>query len=188
MSLQKIGILLELIGFFLEVFLAGIILQTAIDVGKDKLKYFSEKCRKMTFMPRVTESPRDFNIGVITIAVVDGVVIWGWLQGNMLFFWIGIVSLLVLLVMVLVNKEARKNLIPPGTKPWLWPLLGVLAFFIISVVLFLCLVPVVLTFLVRLLSAMTLTMGRIKYIKAFLLIVGAIMVLLGLALEFMAAP
>lgn len=187
MSMHKIGILLEFIGFFLEAILAGILLQSAIELGKERLISLSDELRKKRFIPDLPISFRIFAFTVIIIAIIDGVVVWGWLQNNLWFFCTGIAILCVFLLMALADKKTRDENIPPRTKPWLWPFSILTTFILVCIgIPLLFIVPVFLQIVVSIVYLIVQKLGRIKTIKSVLLILGALMILLGLALQYIA--
>jgi hypothetical protein len=186
MNVEKIAILLEIVGLVFEGIFAGIIFPAVIRRGRESITSFSAKVRKRV----IPASPISFTAlaaVVFSVASIDFMIIWGCIQGILLLFWLGIGALCLLLLIVLLNKESRDEQIPQGTSRWLFPFYILLIAFWVFIGIPVMLMPLVLLqIIIYIISYVTKLLASAEVIRWVLLVIGIVMILLGLVLEFVA--
>lgn len=193
MSIEKIAILLEIMGVGFEGIVAAIFGERKI---QDFLQHIASSCSSIEeklrnkLLPATTEESKQFVIGIFVITSLDCIVIFGWLQSIAWLFWAGIGGVCLVVSLVFKNKESRDKQIPQWLPRWLFPLYILLIF-----------IPIAFTGapILLILSILGLTVFKTmsfilnfltsrKYIRWVFLGLGIAMILAGLSLECRAIP
>jgi len=188
MSIGKIAILLEIVGFMFEAVFARILYPKAIERISDTITRFTNAVRGK-ILPALP-IPFSHLAGVVLLVLfIDALIVWGLLGGGWMLFSIGTVVLIVSLLMVLLNRETRQEQIPKGTNQWLFPL------YILWVTILLCVgiplllgPPVFLRLGLNTVSFVLQLLAKPKSAKWIFLVLGILMLLSGLILEFITSP
>lgn len=188
MSIEKIAILLEIVGFMFEAVFAGILYPNVIRRISDTTTRFTNAVRGK-IVPALPISFSVLTSVVLLVLFMDALLVWGLLEGSWMLFGIGALLLVALLLMVLLNRETRQEQIPKGTNQWLFPL------YILRVILLLYVgIPLLLgppVFLRLGLNTVSFTLqllARPKSVKWIFLVFGILMLMSGLILEFITSP
>jgi hypothetical protein len=108
MSLIRIAILLQLVGFIFEGIFVSLLYHLVIENSREKIRKFAISCGKL-FLPILGGKPLALTIGAITVLLIESLIGFGWVRHNNWLFVIGIILLMGLFCLFIFDKETKKE-------------------------------------------------------------------------------